>query len=248
MAVITGAVMGGLALADNIYSQNQNADAAANAAKQSQNAANAALATSKANYQQANTNLSPYISTGDTALSQLAAVNNGDYSGFNQSPDYLYALQQGLQGVDRSAASRGALYSGGTSVDTLKAAEGLASQNLGNYRSSLTQQAQLGEGAASNLGSLGQGQAGQVGNIGVTNAGNQTTAGYNAAAGNINTANNTSSILGQLWGQYGNTLNPSTTAANSSSYMPNALTTPNYVGPGSLSTTANLPTYLGGTG
>ena len=227
MAAITGAVIGGLALADTVYNQNQNANAAANASKQSQNAANAALATSKANYQQANTNLSPYISTGDTALSQLAAVNNGDYSGFNQSPDYLYALQQGLQGVDRSAASRGALYSGGTSVDTLKAAEGLASQNLG---------------------SLGQGQAGQVGNIGFTNAGNQTTAGYNAAAGNINTANNTSSILGQLWGQYGNTLNPSTTAANSSSYMPNALTTPNYVGPGSLSTTANLPTYLGGTG
>jgi len=249
MAAVTGAVIGGLALADSVYQNQQNRSAAENASKASQNAANAALSAQQTNYNNTAANLQPYIGAGNTALGQLSAVNSGDYSGFQNSPDYLYALQQGLKGVDRSAASRGALYSGGTTADTEATAEGLASQNLGNYRSSLMGLAQMGAGAGANLGSVGAGQAAAIGNIGFNNAANQTTAGYNQAAGNINGANNVSSILGQLYGQYGNTFS----SANDSSYAPlgngqNSFTTGNYTGPGSLSTTGNLPSYLGGTG
>lgn len=252
MAAVTGAVIGGLALANNIYQGQKNRQAANNASKASQNAATAALDAQQQNYTRTAGNLQPYIGAGTSALSDLNAINSGNYAGFENSPDYLYALQQGLKGVDRSAASRGALYSGGTTADTLGTAEGLASQNLGAYRSNLMSLAQLGAGAGANLGSVGAGQAAAIGNIGFNNAANQTTAGYNAAAGNINTANNTAGILGQLWGQYGGSLTSGTPAANASSYSlsptQNSFTTGNYTGPGSLSTTTNLPAYLGGNG
>ncbi len=249
MAAITGAVIGGLALANAAYQGNQNRKAAQGAANASKNADDAALQAQQTNYQNTQANLQPYIEAGTGALTGLNNLASGNYSGFDNSPDYLYALQQGLKGVDRSAAARGALYSGGTTADTLSTAEGLASQNLGNYRSSLMNLAQMGSGAGANLGSVGAGQAAAIGNIGFTNAGNQTTAGYNQAAGNINTANNVGSILGQLYGQYGNQLG-STPAANSSSYaispQQNSFTTPNYTGPGSMSTTATMPSYLSG--
>jgi hypothetical protein len=250
MAAVTGAVIGGLALANNIYQGQQNRKAAANAAKTSQNAANAALGAQQTNYNNTAANLQPYVNAGTSALGDLNAVNSGNYAGFENSPDYLYALQQGLKGVDRSAASRGALYSGGTTADTLGTAEGLASQNLGNYRSSLMSLAQLGAGAGANLGSVGAGQAAAIGNIGFNNAANQTTAGYNAAAGNINTANNTAGILGQLWGQYGGSLSSGTPAANASSYSlsptQNTFAGGTYTGPQSLATNATVPNYLTG--
>lgn len=248
MAVVTGAVIAGAAVAASTYEAEQNRKAAGNAAKKSQNAADAALSAQQTNYNNAQTNLQPYIGAGNAAIGDLSKVNAGDYTGFENSPDYLYALQQGLKGVDRSAAARGALYSGGTTADTTATAEGLASQNLGSYRSSLLSQAQLGSGAASNLGSVGAGQAAAVGNIGFTNAANQTTAGYNAAAGNINGVNNLTSSLAQLYGQYGGTGTPGA-AANASIYSitpkQNSFTTPNYTGPGSTSITPNYPNYGG---
>lgn len=247
MAVVTGAVVGGLALADTVYNQQQQSKAAGNAAKASKNAANAALGAEQTNYNNTADNLQPYIGAGTAALGDLTQVNAGNYEGFQNSPDYLYALQQGLKGVDRSAASRGALYSGGTTADTTATAEGLASQNLGNYRSSLISLAQMGSNAGANLGSVGAGQAAAVGNIGFQNATNQANAGYNAANINTNAANNTGSILAQLYGQYAK---PGTTVANDTSYTlqpgQNSFNTPNYTGPGSQSTTGTLPSYLSG--
>jgi len=253
MAAVTGAVIGGLSLADSVYEGAQNRSAAKDAAKASQAATDRALAVQQQNYNNTQTNLNPYIDAGKGALGQLVQLNSGDYSSFDQSPDYLYALSQGMQGVDRSAAARGSLYSGGHSADVLKTAEGLASQNLGNYRSYLTGLAQMGQGAATNLGSIGAGNANAVSGIGFQNAGNQANAGYNLAAGNINMGNNIASTLGQLWGQYGNQITGGGSAggANASSYggispMPNSFTTPNYTGPGSTSIT--WPGMAGGWG
>lgn len=250
MAAITGAVIGGLALANSVYQGQQQAGAAKDALNAQKNAASASLAAQQANLKAATGNLQPFINSGQSALTQLSAVNSGDYSGFQNSPDYLYALQQGLQGADRGASARGALYSGGTTVDEMKTAEGLASQNLGNYRSNLMQLAQLGAGAGSNLGAIGTGNANAVSGINQNLATGTTNAGYNLANANSNTAGNVSSVLGQLWGQYGNSITPNTTAANSSSYsiapMQNSFNAPNYAGPGSLSTVGYTPSYLTG--
>ena len=105
----------------------------------------------------------PYYDAGTNALGQLDAVNSGDYSGFNSSPDYLFAQQQGLQGLDRSAAARGGLYSGGADADRMTFASGLASQNLGNYRNNLMSLANMGQNQSQYMGQLGQNFGNQFG-------------------------------------------------------------------------------------
>ncbi|MGA0588719.1 hypothetical protein ACO2Q2_16570 [Dyella sp. KRB-257] len=185
--------------------QNQAANKAANASKSAASQANAQL---EQNYNRTAQNLNPYIDAGSGALTGLNALASGDYSGFMNSPDYKFALDQGLQGVDRSAAARGSLYAGGHTADVLKFAGGLASQNLGNYRSSLMNLAQMGQGAASNLGSIGTGNAAGIGNN-LMSAANAQGAGY------INQANSTSNLLGQLAGAYGQYR-----GQNASSYAP----------------------------
>lgn len=93
----------------------------------------------------------PYLDAGSPAINALMRVNSGDYSGFNQSPDYLYARDEALSGVENSAAARGGLFSGNTGRRLAEVAGGLASQNLGMYRNALLQQAGIGQSAANTL-------------------------------------------------------------------------------------------------
>lgn len=215
--VAAAAVVGAVA-------QNQAANKAANASKSAASQANAQL---EQNYNRTAQDLNPYIDAGSGALTGLNALASGDYSGFMNSPDYKFALDQGLQGVDRSAAARGSLYAGGHTADVLKFAGGLASQNLGNYRSSLMGLANMGQGAAANLGSVGNGTAAGIG-------GNLMGAANSQASGYIDSANATSNLLGQLAGAYGQYK-----AQNATSYTPTtAPLSPNtpYYGSESLST------------
>jgi hypothetical protein len=191
MSWVAAAVAGG-AIINGVVQSN----AASKGAKASQNATNAAIAQQNMNYDRTAENLNPYINAGTSSLGDINKLNSGDYSGFQNSPDYQFNLQQGIQGVDRSAAARGSLYSGGHSADLLNYASGLASNQLNNYRGALMNMAQMGQGAASNLGSIGAGQAGAIGGYLTGNAANQ-------AAGYQNQANAYSNTLGQLAGAYG---------------------------------------------
>jgi len=151
MAEIWGAaIVAGGALAGSIYASNQQKGAAQSAANAQQNAANQAIQQTEQNYQRTAGNLNPYILAGQNALNTMGQLNSGDYSAFKASPDYQFSLQQGLQGLDRSAAARGSLYSGGHSADILGYAQGLASQNYGNYYNRLAGLAGMGQNAASN--------------------------------------------------------------------------------------------------
>ena len=178
------------------YSANKQAQAAKAGRNASQNATNQAIDQQNMNYDRSATNLNPYINAGTTALGQMQQVNNGDYSGFMNSPDYQFTQQQGLQGLDRSAAARGGLLSGGHSTDVMNYASGLASQQLGNYYSRLQGMTQMGANSASNLGSIGAGQSGAIGSYLQNNAQNQTS-GYQ------NQANNQSQFANQLGGAFG---------------------------------------------
>lgn len=99
--------------------------------------------------------MQPYSAAGLSGLGALDKLNSGDYSGFNQSPDYQYALQQGLQGVEGSAAARGGLYSGNAMRALQATGSGLASQNLNNYRNALMGQIGIGQNAAGTLTNAG---------------------------------------------------------------------------------------------
>lgn len=144
-------------------------------------------------YENARNDLGGYLTAGNNALTGLNALAAGDYSGFESSPDYQWALSQGLQGVDRSAASRSALYSGGNQVDLNNYAQGAAAQQLGNYRSNLLTLAGMGQNAAGAIAGVGQNNA---------NAQSQNTWGAANAAGNsaINQGNNINQLITGIGG------------------------------------------------
>ena len=122
---------------------------------------------------------SPYMDAGRDSLSQLQQVNNGNYDGFYNSPDYQGALSQGVEAMNRRQASVGNLASGGSSADLNAYAQQLASQNLGNYRNSLMGVSQLGAQATGQMGQLGQGYTQMQGNA-LLGAGNARASGYQA--------------------------------------------------------------------
>jgi hypothetical protein len=133
----------------------------------------------------------PWLNTGKENLGYLNQLNSGDYSRFTNSPDYKYGLDEMTKNMDRSAAARGRLYSGGYGEDFGKAMQGYATTNYNNYYNRLSNLAGVGQTAAQNLGGLGANYA--------TNAGNGMMAAGNArASGYANQAN--------VWGQTANQL------------------------------------------
>lgn len=215
--------VGGAAVVGAI-SQNSASNKAAGAQK---GAARDAIAQSELNYNRTEQNLNPYIDAGKNALSQINSLNAGDYSGFYDSPDYAYTRDQMQQGIERGAAARGSLYSGGTNVDLANALNGIASQNYGNFYNRLAGLAQMGQGAASNLGSVGTGNAAAIGGY-LQNSANATQ--ENA----YNQANLTSNLAGTLGGLAASHYQGQNPPPTTSSYLGSQGT---YTGANSLSTT-----------
>ena len=162
MGAVTAAVIGAVGA---IGAAKMSADASDKAAGAASKAGNASLALQRQAYETQQANLQPYMQLGTGAIDKITALNNGDYSGFINSPDYQFTLQQGMQGLDRSAAARGSLYSGGHSADLTKYAQGLASTQLGNYRSNLMGLVNLGQNSAAGVGQAAQNYANSSGTL-----------------------------------------------------------------------------------
>lgn len=189
-----GAVVGAVVTAGAGYLRNKGNDRAANAA---QGGYDAATAESGRQYDQSRTDMLPWLNAGQGALSQLQALNSGDFSSFEKSPDYQFRFDQGLQANDRSAAARGSLHSGGHSADLMAYGAGQASQGYGDYYNRLASLAGVGQTAASGLARLGEGYANQYGQNAI-NAGNMRGSSY------LNNANNNSQVLAGLGGSLNN--------------------------------------------
>lgn len=133
-----------------------------------------------------------------------------DYSAFFNSPDYQFALQQGMKSLDASAAARGRLYAGGYGQDLTNYAQGMATQNLNNYENRLMSISGQGQQAGEFGGQLGMQFAGMNGQN-LMNAGNAAANNYmNQAAAQNGFINNLGQMVGyglQQWGGY--TMNPS---------------------------------------
>ena len=86
--------------------------------------------------------------------------------------------------MDRSAASRGGLYSGGHSADLMKYGSNLAAQQLDNYRGGLAELAGVGQSSAQNIGAHGMGMANSISNL-YTNAGNARASAYTQQGNNL---------------------------------------------------------------
>lgn len=139
------------------YAANQQRKAASKGAQAQTDASNAAIG-------EARQNLAPYSQFGQQAIPLLQQLNSGDYSAFENSPDYKYALSSGLNSIDHRAAARGGLFGGGNTRDAMTFASGLASQNLGAYRSSLFNQLGVGQSAANTMTGAVTGQLNNIGN------------------------------------------------------------------------------------
>jgi hypothetical protein len=77
-----------------------------------------------------------------------AAGNARAEGAFTVSPGYEFQVNQGLDALDRRAASRGMLASGNNSIDTINYSQGVANQEYGNWLNRLAGQQELGVGIA----------------------------------------------------------------------------------------------------
>ena len=123
-------------------------------------------------YKVALSNYRPYVNTGFDAQATLASTLglNGQqaadqaFSQYQKSPGYDFQMGQGTEAIDRSAASRGSLASGGTLKALQEFGQGLAAQDYGNWQQNLGGIAGTGLNATTNLVNSKLNTAGTVGN------------------------------------------------------------------------------------
>lgn len=159
--------------------------------------------TTRADYQ-------PWRQAGAAALSNLTADagQGGDYmrdftmADYQQDPGYQFRMDEGMKALQRSAAARGSLNSGGTLKALTKYSQGVASDEFANAYNRfnadrdrrfnrLSSLAGIGQTATNSVAAAGQNYANQV-------SGNQIGLGNSIAAANIAGANRKAQLFGQL--------------------------------------------------
>ena len=204
-----GIAAAAIGVVGSVVAANKQSSAAKNAAQTQANASNQANQLQKQIYEQNVGYETPYMNTGTAAENQLATLmglngKSADYSSFLNSPDYQFALQQGMSNLDKSAAARGNLYSGGYGQQLVDYNQGLATQQYNNYYNKIAGLANQGQTAAAALSGVGENYANQAGQN-LANAANATASGYlsqgNAQAGLYNQLGN---IAGNVFSQYNN--------------------------------------------
>jgi hypothetical protein len=180
------------------------ASAAKSAASTQAAAADRAAQLQNEQFQQTRADLAPYRAAGQTALNALTplATNYQKFGmdQFQQDPGYAFRLSEGQKALDRSAAARGGLISGGALKAAQRYGQEMGSQEYTNAfnRYQLERNAQLNP--LQSLAGVGQTTATQLGQFGATNAanvGNLMTGGAAAqAAGQVGMANAVTGGLG----------------------------------------------------
>lgn len=229
-------IQAGASLAGGVISA-----AGANAAANTQaNAADRALTLQREIYDSQKALQEPYRAAGITAQNRLldylglsantGQAGYGKYAGdfgmadFQADPGYAFRLSEGQKALDRQAAARGGLISGGALKAATRYGQDMGSQEYGNaynrYQTNRTNQLQplgnlmaSGQSAASNVGSA----AGQYG----TNAANLINQGGQAtAAGQLGIGNTINNAIGAGVSAYqNNNLLDMLRRQNTSSYL-----------------------------
>ncbi len=215
----------------SLFGGNQQANAANNAQALEAKYQQEALDFQKQEWQQQQGNMAPWIQQGQGAINTLGNLQNEGLQGqgplapwtqqfqaptlqqAQNEPGYQFALSQGTQALDRSAAASGNLLTGNTGEALQQYGQNLGEENYQNvYNRSLQQYQQaynqyeqgqantfnryaslagLGQTVASQLGNQGQAAAGNVGNLYLTGGAQQAQQINNAAyqqASGYNTA------------------------------------------------------------
>jgi hypothetical protein len=220
--------------------------AASKAAGAQTAAANQANQTSLDEYNQTRSDQAPWRAAGSNALTQLTGNLSKGFSpgDLTKDPGYQFELNQGMQGLDRSAASRGRLYSGAQ----MKAADTYATDFAGTKYNDAYNRWVTGNNELAGVAGIGQtatnatDQAaqnyGQQYGQNITGASNAQASGYLAQGNALSSALN-SGLAGAAYGMRG--YNPSSSYA----YSGGGVGTGAYVDPSSGATYNNPSAYVG---
>lgn len=201
MSFVTAALIaGGATLASSLIGSR----AAGKAADVQAGAARSAAELQKEQYEQTRADLAPWRAAGEQALNKLIPLT--DYTlfsmdTFSKDPGYGFRLAEGQKALDRSAAARGGLISGGALKAAQRYGQDMGSQEYMNafnrYQTERAAQLQplqslagVGQTTATQLGQAGQNYASNAGNLMTSGAAAQG-AGYvgqaNAITGGLGT-------------------------------------------------------------
>jgi hypothetical protein len=192
------------------------ASSAKSAASTQAAAADRAAELQNQQYQQTREDLAPYRAAGVNALGKLEGMADYTMFGpeqFSRDPGYGFRLSEGQKALDRQAAARGGLISGGALKAAQRFGQEMGSQEYTNAfnRYQIERAAKLGP--YQSLANVGQTTANQLGQFGATNAanvGNLMTGGAAAsAAGQVGASNAFTGGVGQYinYSQGNNLLN-----------------------------------------
>lgn len=149
------------------------------AADTSAAAANRAADTQMAMFQQNRADLEPWRAAGQRGLS---AYEQSIGPTFQESPGYQFAIEQGVNAIDRAASARGLLNSGARLRELTRYGQGMANQEFGNWQNRLAALAGIGQTATGQTAALGTNAANNI-------AQTQMAAGNAQAAGGVNATN-----------------------------------------------------------
>lgn len=192
--VAVAAVVGGVA-------QNQ---AAKKGAKASGDATAMSVDEQRRQFDLTRQDMQPWLEQGQWGLEQQRRYLAGDTSGFMNSPDYKFAVEQGFKGLERSMASNLGTSSGGADADRIAFGQGLATQYGNNYFAKLQGLSGTGQQTATQLGQFGANAASNIGNAFMKDG--QARASAYQAQGNAyaNTANQLGQFAMYKWGSPNN--------------------------------------------
>ena len=190
------------------------ASASRSAAKTQASAADRAAELQAEQFRQTREDQAPYRTAGYNALAEMqrtagnvpAAFKFGDYE-FKADPGYGFRLSEGQKALDRQAAARGGLISGGALKAATRFGQDMGSQEYQNafnraltgYNTDVVRENQLfnRQATLAGVGQTATNLVGQAGQNYATNAGNMITGGAAAnAAGQVGAANAVTGGLG----------------------------------------------------
>jgi hypothetical protein len=211
VAAIAGSAAVGAAA--SIFGGKKQSDAAKSAAKAQTQATQATIAQQERALERQIGLQEPFRQTGVNALAGYEAASAPSYAPFGMpqfqaDPGYQFRMSEGLKALERSAASRGLLQSGGTLKDITRFGQDVASQEYQNaFARYMTEQDRMRRERLDPLEyRIGLGQAaasGQAANVGSTASavgGLTTSLGNIRSAGIMGQANAFTGALGNIAG------------------------------------------------
>ena len=155
--------------AASLLGAKMSSDATKSAARTSAESADKATALQQQMYEQNIARQQPFLQGGTEDYNRLRSLMAGGPSAAQNflqiDPGYQFRLSEGMKALDRQAAARGGLISGGALKAAQRYGQDLGSQEFGAAYNRLASLANVGPQAAGVMSTLGQNYASNVGNI-----------------------------------------------------------------------------------